>query len=75
VLNNLERLFGGLHSEWFEFYEHKSELFHELPEVATWSLGIISEFLDGRGKTKTAFVEMAGRRNFRIYTDLQTAVR
>jgi hypothetical protein len=34
------------------FVELKSELFHEIPEVASWNLGIMSELLGGRGKSR-----------------------
>jgi hypothetical protein len=59
----------ALTSTGLNFDEFKSGVLHEKHAVATWNLGTISAFAQRQKKTKKTWVEMAGRRTFRMHSD------
>jgi hypothetical protein len=50
--------------------ELKPSGLHEKHAIATWNLGTISALAWSLRKTRKTFVEMAGRRTFRLHTDI-----
>jgi hypothetical protein len=52
------------------FEQLTSRGLQEKNAVATWDLGSISAFAGRQRKNKKPLIKMAGRRSFRMYTDL-----